>query len=67
MMNSQDFKEYVLFAVITILIGLFVCEIICYYCPKLNRIHTNDSKYLCISILGITGLILKYLVNIKYI
>ena len=66
-MNSKDFKEYVLFVVITILIGLLVCEIICYYWPRLNRIHTDDSKYLCISVLGITGLILKYLVNKKYI
>ena len=66
-MNYNDLKQYVLFAVVTILIGLLVCEFICYFYPDMKEIHTDDSKYLCIFVLGITGLILKYLLNMKYI
>ena len=66
-MNYYDLKQYVLFAIVTILIGLLVCEFICFFYPEMKKIHTGDSKYLCIFVLGITGLILKYLLNMKYI
>jgi hypothetical protein len=64
-MNNQVLKEYVLFAVITVLVGLIVCEIICSYYPEMDKYHTGDNKYLCIGVLAITGLVLRYLLTTK--
>jgi hypothetical protein len=64
-MNNQVLKEYVLFAIVTVLVGLIVCEIICSYYPEIDKFHSGDNKYLCISVLAITGLIIRYLLTTK--
>ena len=64
-MNNKMLKEYVLFAVITVLVGLITCEIICSYYPEMDKYHTGDNKYLCIGVLAITGLVLRYLLTTK--
>ena len=64
-MNQNVLKQYVLFAVVTILVGLITCEIICSYYPEMDKFHSGDNKYLCIGVLAITGLVLRYLLTTK--
>lgn len=64
-MNNKIMMEYILFAVVTVLVGLVVCEIICCYRPELERYHTGDNKNVCIVVLAITGLVLRYLLTTK--
>ena len=64
-MNNIVLKEYVLFAVVTVLVGLITCEIICSYYPEMDKYHNGDNKYLCIAVLAITGLVVRYLLTTK--
>jgi hypothetical protein len=64
-MNQKIMKQYILFAVSAILIGLIVCEIICSIYPEMDKYHSGDNKYLCVAVLGITGLVLRYLLTTK--
>ena len=64
-MNQKNLKEYVLFAVVTILVGLIVCNIICNYKPEMIEYHKNNSKYMYITVFGITGLFLRYAITTK--
>ena len=65
-MNQKNLKEYVLFAVVTILVGLLVCNIICNYKPEMIEYNNNtNNKYMYIAIFGITGLFLRYAITTK--
>ena len=64
-MNQKTLKEYILFAVVTVLVGLLVCEIICSYYPEMEKYHSGDNKNICISVLAITGLILRYILSTR--
>ena len=65
-MNLGYLNQYVLFAAITVLIGLIICKIICYGKPEMEKYHTGNYKYTCIIILAITGLILRWTLTTKY-
>ena len=64
-MNQKILKQYILFAAATVLIGLVTCEIICSYYPDMEKYHSGDNKNICIMVLIITGLALRYLLTTK--
>ena len=64
-MNQKNLKEYILFAVVTILVGLLVCNIICEYKPEMIEYNKNNNKYMYITVFGITGLFLRYAISTK--
>ena len=62
-MNLAYLNQYVLFAAVTVLIGLVVCKIICYSYPEMEKNHTNTHKYTCIIILAVVGLAMRWLIT----
>ena len=64
-MNLVYLNQYVLFAAVTVLIGLILCEIICHSYPEMDKNNTNTQKYTCIIILAITGLAMRWLITTR--
>jgi hypothetical protein len=62
---DNQLMEYVIFMVLTVLIGLVACGIICYFKPEYEKFHTDQHKYLFITILAIVGFVLRYFLTTK--
>ena len=63
---KRQIFEYLFFAIVTVILGLFVCNFICWIKPEF-KMGMNDNSYVFEITLFITGLLLKFILSFPFI